>query len=74
MIEYGQNIKASTIIPANYFCHYHINLNDKEEWALYIYRYYSMHYSEEIEISVKSGITRIYNDNYLRDRSYMYGG
>ena len=29
---------------------------------------------EEIEVVVHSGITRFYNDNFLRDRSYMYGG
>ena len=29
---------------------------------------------EEIEVVVDSGILRYYNDDYLRERSYMYGG
>ena len=29
---------------------------------------------EEIEVVVDSGIKRFYNDDYLRERSYMYGG
>jgi hypothetical protein len=29
---------------------------------------------EEIEVVVDSGIKRYYNDDYLRERSYMYGG
>lgn len=74
--EYGLSFKTNNFyVPANYFCHYKIDLKQGDtEWALYLYRYYSMLYAEEIEISVTSDMTRFYNDNYLRDRSYMYSG
>lgn len=62
-------------LPENYFCKFYEILDENVVWQVYIYRYYSIINSETIEIQIEPSnpSTRNinYNDNYLRDNSYI---
>ena len=81
-MSYESKLKKD-IIPANYFCKYHIDLDSKIKWQLKNYRYISVLFMEKLEVVLTSisapfGTSRgnrnsvMFDDDYLRSKSYMY--
>jgi hypothetical protein len=58
--------------PSDYFCKYNLILDSDIAWQLDIYRYLSHINTETIEIIQFSSVETYYDDNYLREHSFIY--
>ena len=60
-------------IPENYFCTFYEVLDENISWQVYFYRYYSFLNSETLELvfSFDKRKDQMFNDDWLRDNSYI---
>lgn len=62
-------------LPENYFCTFYELLDENIVWQVYIYRYYSILNSETIHLQLEPSSPKSkdknYNDDFLRDNSYI---
>ena len=60
-------------LPENYFCTFKEILDENIVWQVYFYRYFSFLNSETIELilSFDKRKDQMFNDDWLRDNSYI---
>ena len=76
-MSYESKLKKD-IIPANYFCKYHIDLDSKIKWQLKVYRYISVLFMEKLEVVLTSisapfGTSRGNRNSVMFDDEWEFG-
>lgn len=59
-------------LPENYMCHFSKSLDSDLNWAVTVYRYYSLILLEMIDFVVSANNQRHYSDNTLRTKSFVF--